>query len=102
MVARFHIGDIRADLLDDAGELVAEHRGQRMRIKPFHEVQVGMTEPGDRGADQDLARPGLLHADILDHQRLVDFMQNGGLHRILPVILFGLLNRDVDAPDDLR
>src|SRR6185369_2396 len=40
-----------------------------------------MTEAGDAGADQDFARTGVRYADILDHQRLVDFMQNGGLHR---------------------
>ena len=66
---------------------MAEHRGQRMRIEPFHEVQVGMTEAGDAGADQDFARAGIRHADILDHQRLVDFMQDGGLHRVLPLVL---------------
>ena len=69
---------------------MAEHRRQRMRIQPFHEMQIGMTEPGDRGADQDLARSGLLQADVLDHQRLVDFVQDGGLHRILPYFV-GLL-----------
>ena len=61
-------------------EFVAEHRRQRMRIQPFHEVQVGVTEAGDLGADQDFARAGIRHADILDLQRLVDFEQNGGLH----------------------
>ncbi len=87
MVARLHVVDVGADLLDDTGGLVAEHRGQRMRIKPFHEVQIGVAEPGDRGADQDLARPRIRQADVLDHQRLVDFMQDGGLHRILPQFL---------------
>ena len=81
MIAGLHIGDVGADLLDDAGELVTEHRRQRMRIEPFHEMQVGVAEPGDGGADQHLARAGLLQADVLDHQRLVDFIQDGGLHR---------------------
>ncbi len=81
VIAGLHIGDVGADLLDDAGRFMAEHRGQRMRIQPFHEMQVGMTEAGDAGADQDLARAGIRHADILDHQRLVDFIQDGGLHR---------------------
>ena len=87
VIAGLHIGDVGADLLDDAGGFMAEHRGQRMRIEPFHEVQVGMAEAGDRGADQDFARAGIRHADILDHQRLVDFMQDGGLHRVLPRIV---------------
>ena len=88
MIAGLHIGHVGADLLDDAGGFVAEHRRQRMRIQPFHEVQVGMAEAGDAGADQHLARAGLRQADILDHQRLVDFMQDGGLHRILPILSF--------------
>src|SRR5579863_7506275 len=43
-----------------------------------------MTEPGDAGVDQNLARSGFLQADVLDHKRLVDFMQDGGLHQFLP------------------
>jgi len=66
---------------------VAEHRRQRMRIiKPFHEVQVGMTEAGDARADQNFPRAGIRHADILDHQRLVDFKQNGGPSSGTPLI----------------
>ena len=67
-------------------DFVAEHGRQRMRIKPFHEMQVGMTEAGDRGADQHFARTGIGQADVLDDERLVDFMQDGGLHRFLPEI----------------
>ena len=88
MIARLHIVDVGADLFDDAGEFVAEHGRQRMRIQSFHEVQIGMTETGDARADQNFPRAGIRHADILDHQRLVDFMQNGGLHRCLPSLLF--------------
>ena len=63
---------------------LSEHRGQRVRIQPFHEVQVRVTEAGDTRADQNFTRAGIRHADILDHQRLIDFMQDGGLHRCLP------------------
>ncbi len=80
MIARFYVSDVGADLLDHAGRLVAEHGRQWMRIESFHEMQIGMTEPGDGGADQHLARTGFWQADVLDHQRLVDFMQDGGLH----------------------
>src|SRR3954467_15459274 len=98
VVARFHIGDIRADLLDDTGGFVAEHRREWMRIEPFHEMQVGMTKPGDRGADQDLARPGLLNTDVLNRERLVDFMQDGGLHRILPGFFWLVESEAVPEP----
>ena len=84
-VAGLDVGDVRPDFFNDAGGFVTEHRGQRMRIQPFHEVQVGVTEAGDAGADQDFARSGIRYADILDLQRLVDFEQYGGLHQILPL-----------------
>src|SRR4051794_19269606 len=61
-----------------------------MRIKAFHEMQVGVAKAGDARADQDFARTRIGHADILDHQRLVDFKQNGGLHRVLPLSLLFL------------
>src|SRR5580698_2852361 len=97
MIAGFYIIHLGADLLDDARGLMAEHRRQRVRIKPLHEMQVGMTEPGDAGADQNLARSGLLQADILDHQRLVDFMQDGGLHRCF--LLFSIVVFDCYGPN---
>ncbi len=80
MIARLDVGDIGADLLDHAGGFVPQHRGQRMRIKPLHEMQVGVAEPGDTGADQHLARSRLLQADVLDDQRGMRSVQNGGLH----------------------
>ena len=80
MIAGFYVIDVGANLFDHAGQLVAEYSRQRVRIEPFHEMQIGMTEPGDSGADQHLARAGFWQADVLDHQRLVDFMQDGGLH----------------------
>ena len=80
MIAGLHVIDVGADLLDDAGRLVAKHRRQRMRIEPFHEVQVGVAKAGDGGANQDLTRARIRQADVFDDQRLVDFMQDGGLH----------------------
>src|SRR6202035_1356275 len=97
MVAGLHVVDVEADLLDDTSGFVAEHRRQRMRIEPFHEMQVGMTEPGDTGADQDLARSGFLQADVLDHKRLVDFMQGGGPDRCFLFFLCSDLKSWVSA-----
>ncbi len=95
MVARFYIIDVGADLLDHTSRFMAEHCRQRMWIKPFHEVQIRVAEAGDRGADQDFARARVGQADVLDHQRLVDFVQDGGLHRILPKILLVFLNQNL-------
>jgi hypothetical protein len=84
MVARLHIVHVGADLLDDAGGLVAEHGGQRMWVQPFDKMQVGMAEACDCGADQHLARARIGQAHVLDHHGLVDFVQDSGLHRSLP------------------
>ena len=85
VVAGLDVGDVGADLLDDAGRLVAEHGGQRVRVQPLDEVQVGVAQPGAGRAHQHLARSWLAQADILDDQRLVHFVQDGGLHvSILP------------------
>ena len=102
MIAGFYIGDVGADLLDHAGGFVAEHGGQRMRIQAFHEMQVGVAQPGDASADQHLARPGFRQADILDHQRLVDFMQDGGLHCGFLVLLFSSSFRSAPAKPESR
>ena len=85
VIAGLHIGDVRADLLDDTGRLVAEHGGEWMRVKAFDEMQIGMTKAGDLGADQHLARPGFLQSDILDRERTVGLVQNGGLHDVSPL-----------------
>src|ERR1700716_1560467 len=100
MIAGFYVSDIGADLLDDAGRFVPEHRGQRMWIETVHEMQVGVTQPGDGGADQYLARTGFRQADVLDHQRLVYLIQDGGLHRCSPSVLlwFLLLDRRSAPP----
>jgi hypothetical protein len=49
-----------------------------------------MTETGNLGADQHFARAGIRHADVLDHERLIDFMQDGGLHRDFLSMLLSL------------
>ena len=61
-------------------EFVAEHGRQGMRVEPLDEVQVGVAEPGAGGAQQHLARSWLAHADLLDDQRLVGLVQDGGFH----------------------
>src|SRR5690606_17511629 len=49
VVADSQAGDPRADLLDDTGALVAEHRGQRDRVDLVAGNDVGVA---DTGADQ--------------------------------------------------
>ena len=75
--------DLRG-LLDDARGLMAEDDWKREGVEPFHEVQVGMAEAGDRRLDQDFARPWLVDAHIFDDERFVGFIQHGGLHGRTP------------------
>jgi hypothetical protein len=82
VVARLHGADFRADLLDDAGALVAQHRRQRVRVGALHEVQVGVAEAGGLGADQHLVRARLVDLDVFDLKRLAHFAQHGGFHAI--------------------
>ena len=44
VIAGLHVRDLRADGLDDAGRLVAEHRGHRARVLALHEVEVGVAQ----------------------------------------------------------
>ena len=85
MVARLDIGDVLADRLDDAGAFVPEHDRGRGRIEPLDEVQIAMAKPGKGGAQHDFAAPRLLQRDVLDRQRLVRRVQDGGFHPNLPL-----------------
>ena len=66
MIARLDVVDRRPDRLDDAGRLVAEHGGARVRVLALHEVQVAVAQPGGDGADEHLARTGFVDVDVLD------------------------------------
>src|SRR6476469_5080029 len=46
-------------------------------------MQLGVAQPGKGRADQHLAGPRLVDLDVLDGQRLVHLVQNGGFHRAL-------------------
>ena len=86
VIARLHIGYVVADCFDDTGGLVAEHARCRERIQPFHEVQVRMAKSRERGAYQHLTPLQRRVLDVLDGQRLVRFMQYGGLHGFLRIL----------------
>jgi hypothetical protein len=43
VVAGAHVGDAVADRLDDRGRFVAQDAGRRMRVEPFHEMQVAVS-----------------------------------------------------------
>ena len=65
-------------------QLVPEHRRQRVRIEPLDEVQIGVAQAGSDGAHQHLARSGLADLHVLNDERLVHLVQNGGFHGMGP------------------
>ena len=45
------------------------------RVEPLDEMQIAVAQPGESGAQQHLARAGLVDRDLLDRQRLVRGMK---------------------------
>ena len=84
-VADLDVGDGRADLVDPAGVLVAEHVGQLdaglLGPLALLDVQVGAAQPGAADAHDHVVRPGDLGlGDLLDGERLVVLVQARGDH----------------------
>ena len=82
VVARLHVGDVAADGLDDARGLVAEHGRRGPRPLALHEVEVAVAQARRGGADQDFARTRVVDLDVLDGQRLVGGVVDGGFHGV--------------------
>ncbi|MGY4623547.1 hypothetical protein ACVWY3_001303 [Bradyrhizobium sp. USDA 4486] len=74
-----HAGPERGD---DAGSLMAGNEGRHRLHRPVAVggVQVGVADAARFDLDQDLARTGLRHRHILDHQRLAELFDDGGFH----------------------
>ena len=81
MIARLDRGHLGADRLDDPRTLVAEHDRpvERKSPLPVDDVQIAVTHPGRRGADQHLAAPRLVDLDRFDRQRLVHLAKDRGV-----------------------
>ncbi|HVM52795.1 MAG TPA: alcohol dehydrogenase catalytic domain-containing protein, partial [Acidimicrobiales bacterium] len=80
VVTGLDVGDVGPDRLDDAGRLVAEHGGRRIRVLALHEVQVGVAAPGRGGLDEHLPWAGLVDLHVVDDELARDLLQNGSLH----------------------
>ena len=80
MVAGLHVGDLLADFLDDAGRLVSEDRGRGARIKSVDEMEIAVAYAAMRRLDEDFAVLRLVDLDVLDGQRLIGAMEDGGFH----------------------
>ena len=79
VVAGRHRGDGRADPLDDAGALVAEHAGQREGQSARGHAEVGVAQAGGGHPDQDLVGAGLVELDLDQGEGGAAGLDDGGL-----------------------
>src|SRR6185503_8749754 len=93
VVAGLDVRHAGADLLDDAGRLVAEHHRQRRSPVAVHDVPVAVTDPGRLDAHAGLAGPGPLLLDVHDLERSVGLVEDRRLHGVLPSLGSDRLNR---------
>src|SRR5215475_8484312 len=84
VVAWLYVSDAVADRLDDRRRFVSQHAGRRMRVETFDKMQIAVAQPGKGGTQQHLAGLRLFESDILDRQRLMRLVQNGGFHGDAP------------------
>ena len=85
-VARRHDVDLGADLLDDAGALVAEDDRRLDRRVALPEEQVRVAQPAGADAHQRLTRAERGRRDLLDAQRRVELGHDGGAHRATYIV----------------
>ena len=92
VVTGLDLGDAGADLLDDAGALVAADDREPRDQVAVDQVQVGMAEPGGDVPDQHLAVLGRVQVEFHDFERLVRVVQYGcpGLHAFSSLRRVGL------------
>ncbi len=92
-VALLQVVNERADLLDNAGGLVAERHRQRPWPVAVDDGEIGMAQARRRNADQDLARSRSFQVDLLNPERARLRVRGGQAH------LFE--NRGLDLHDGL-
>ena len=80
VVAGLHVGDARADLLDDARRLVAEHHGKRRRPVAVHDVPVAVADARGLHLHAGLAGARALLGQVHDLEGRVRLEEHGSLH----------------------
>ena len=83
MVARAHVVNVRTHGLNHSRRLVSQYHGKRASVVSFDKVQVAVTYATRNRSYQHLPGPRLRNRDVLDNERLLDFLKNGGLHVVL-------------------
>ena len=80
MVPDLHAPDRGADLLDDAGAFVSEHRRQRHRQIARDHVQVAMADAARPEADEHLVGAWCSQGERFDADGVTDGIHDGGAH----------------------
>ena len=70
VVAGLDIGDVRADLQDHAGSLVADDRGHPGAVFALHVVQIAVADTRRSGLDEDLAGSDDVMVDVVDDDEI--------------------------------
>jgi hypothetical protein len=78
MVARLEVDDALADRLHDPGTLMSEDDRKRRRVDSLDDMQIGMTNAARRHAHEHLARLRRVELELLDDERLVELVEDGG------------------------
>ena len=94
VVAGGQPADVLADLLDDAGALVAADDRQLEREVTGQQVLVGVAQAGGGDLHQHLTGLGLVELDLLDAPRRVDLPEDRGLglHGVYPHVVDGRMS----------
>src|SRR5690606_9863081 len=84
-VAFLDVGDALAHRDHMAYALVAGNEGGIGLYRPvaFSGVQVGVADATGLDLDQDVASGRAWNGDFFDHQRLAEFADHGGFHRLV-------------------
>ena len=80
MIAGRDAVDVLADLLDDPGALVAEHRRQRPGVDALHGVEVGVADAAGGQADEHLPGSWRGELHVLHDERRAGRPQDRGPH----------------------
>jgi len=80
VIAGLDVSHLFADFFDDAGGLVAEHGGRGVGIEAVNEMEIAVAYAAGGGFDQDFAVLGFIEFDVLDTERQLGPVENGGFH----------------------
>lgn len=84
-IARLNVGDQLTYGLDGAGGLISGNGRQRMRILPYQEVEVAVSDTGCACSDHYLPRSWSIYLYFFNLERFVHLSEHGCLHNEFPL-----------------